>query len=426
MTRRGNRKIHALFTWRPIRIALVAPIAGLALLASQGSFQPSGVAFAYSGCITTPHGTAVLYNPSFTVTGIVDATGCARGIVYDDSGGVEHGGTISGATIFGATDVSSGDGDGVYLDDSATVTIINSTIRNNDDAAVDEFNGSNMVMVHDTVSENGGRGLDIRSGATASIDTSLITDTTVPADDGDGDGVHLDTSGLVKITRSTISHNHDGGIDDHFGSRLFMSNDTLNANGGTGVSIAEDSVATINNSLITGTTHSGNEGDGDGVEAEGGAGDVTIANSRISGNADDGLDLEHVSGTVTMRSDTVNNNQGAGLYLYHATATITASLFVRNGANHEDYAQGINVDSGSYATLTNSFLESNVQDGALVASTSSLTMTGSFVLLNRIGIDNTAGGLVELHRSVLCKNTFVDMDGIRIADNRTQICHSLP
>jgi hypothetical protein len=423
MTRRGAGKIRALFTSRPIRIALVAPIAGLALLASQGRFQPSSVAFAYSGCIPTPHGTAVLYNPSFTVTGIVDATGCARGIVYDYSGGVHHGGTISGAVIFGATDVSGGDGDAVFLRESGTVTILNSTIKNNDDSAVDEFDSSDLVMIHDTMSANGGSTLDIGGDSTALIDASLITGTHT-GDDGDGAGVHLYHSGLVKITRSNISRNYGIGVDDGYQySNLFMSNDTLNGNADFGVFAHDGANATINNSLITGTLYQGGGGTihGDGVALIFAA-NVSVANSRMTNNKHDGV---YVYGDdASLRNDVMGNNGNNGLYVYDGSATATASLFVRNNTT-SSAAAGIYLDFLATANLTNAVIEANVHDGVFVSDGDLLTMTGSFILLNQVGVLNF--GRTHAYRSVVCKNTLYDLEnyGYFTPDNRTQVCKQL-
>jgi hypothetical protein len=432
MTRPSTTRIRALFLSRSIRIALVTPIAALALLASQGGLQPSGVA-AYSGCTTVvfegKQRSAVLINPPFTVTGTVDATGCGVGVLY--YGG--HTGKISGATIFGASDETAsnrGDGDGILLYDPGTsVTVLNSTVRDNNDAGVDLNNYSNLAMTGSKVNHNGGRGFDISSGATATINTTFITNTTTSGFEGDGDGVHLDGSGLVKIISSNISNNDDAAIDDFFDSSLFMNSDNLNGNGGYGVSIGDGATATINNSIISGTTDSGEEGDGDGIEAENGAGDITIANTRVAGNQDDGLDLEDSpSSTIVMKADTVNNNRGAGLYLYRTSANVTASLFLRNGANRAGYAHGIDLEYRASATLTDTFVESNVQDGVLIDdSSASLMMTHSFVLVNNVGVYNDGGTLVA-NRSVLCKNAVADLINTGpylYANQGSTVCHSI-
>jgi hypothetical protein len=410
MTRRGTATIRALFASRPLRLTLIAPIAGLALLASQGSLGLSSVAVAFSGCVSTPFGTAVLYNPSFTVSGIVDATGCGRGIVFDG----DHTGKISGATIFGASfEGSNGDGDGLYLDDSGTVTVLNSTIRDNHDAGVDMFDASNLVMNDSTVDHNGGRGLDISEGSTATIDETSITNTTNTGEDGDGDGVHLDGTGLVTITSSNISNNYDGGIDDHFGSSLFMASDTVKGNRGSGVDIADDSTATINTSLITGTldSSSGGEGDGDGVYAHG-SGNVTIAGSQMNGNTDDGVDFRDSVATFVLRSDVMKSNDDNGLYLDDVNVTSTASLFVYNDT-------GIYLNSAA-ATLTDPVVEANSGTGVHVFG--ALTMTHGFVLANDIGVEND--GATTAYRSVLCKNktTDVDNDGAFSASGSV-VCH---
>jgi parallel beta-helix repeat protein len=422
MMRSGNSTIHALFLSRSVRIALVAPIAALALLASQGSLRDAA---AFSGCVGTPFGTAVLYNPAFTVSGVVNATGCGNGIVFDG----DHTGKISGATIFGAEDTGGGDGDGIHLDDSGTVTVLNSTIRDNHDAGVDERNGSDLVMTGSKVTHDGGRGLDIRSESTATVFTTFITNTTDSGEEGDGDGVHLgdfDTggSGLVKITGSNISNNADGGIDDHYGSSLFMNNDNLTANTGYGVDIEEDSTATINSSFITGTTD-GNapEGDGDGISADG-SGNVTIVNSQMNGNYDDGVDIDDSSATILLKGDVMKGNGDNGLYMFDIAATVTESIFLQNDTRHI-YGAGVYLESSLVTlTLTDAFVQQNVQDGIYLGGRGdTLTMTHGFVLANYFGLENY--GFVTANRSVLCKNKTGDLyNALSFTNLGTTVCHS--
>jgi hypothetical protein len=403
----------------------MVPIAGLALLASQGSLQPSPVGAVT--CVSTPDGTAVLYDPGVPVTGTVDAAGCGNGIVVD--GG--HTATISHATIFGAEDTGGGDGDGIHLDGSGTVTVQSSTIRDNVGDGVDATNSSNLVMTGTQVKDNQSRGMQIDTDATATIDASSIAGVTNTGSEGDGDGIRLGEdvsdggSGLVTITRSIVSNNVDGGIDDHWGSELVMLRDSLSNNGGTGVDIAEGSDATINSSLITGTTDTGVEGgelDGDGVHADG-SGDVTIAGSQINGNSDDGVDLVSSDATFVLRADVMKGNKNNGLYVEDTTVTSSASIFLMND-------DGIYVSSGAFVTLTDAVVQQNVFDGIYVTFDShGLTMTNGFVLANNRGLESEAQSpySTTVARSVLCRNKSwdLDADGPFFPDHRTQICHSV-
>jgi hypothetical protein len=448
MPRRGNARLLALLTSRPIRLALIAPIAGLALLASTGALRPSGVAANYSGCVSTPFGPAVLYNPPFTVSGIVDATGCYNGIVYD--GG--HSGTIKHATISGVEDnpngVGPGDGDGVRMAGSGTVTITSSTLDDNEGVGVEATNGSNLVMQSDDVEYNHSNGIAIDTGSTATINLTEVAFTShVDNSERPGDGILLGSSsggsGLVTVTRSNIFNNYNNGVEDLYDSQLVMGFDNVSFNAGNGVNIQDGSTATINSSFINNTVmaNPGGNGDGDGVLAEGSDG-VTIAGSQVNGNADDGIDYESarkgsssIRGqtpalySLVMRADVVKGNLYNGLYLEDAPASVRTSVFVLNDSILDSGA-GVYLSYESNATLTDVVVQQNVLDGIFVEGGSdahaTLTMTHTFVQINGdVGLDNL--GTTTSTVSDLCKNHNGDLDNEGTFNNHgTIICNTLP
>jgi hypothetical protein len=431
MSRRAGGRIHVLFVSRPIRLALLAPVAGLALLASQGSLAPSGVAYAYSGCHTAHFDaltrTAVLINPTFTVTGTVDATGCGVGVLY--YGG--HTGKISHATIFGASDESpDGDGDGVLTYDSGTsVTILDSTIQYNNDAGVDVNESSSVTMHGSLVTHDGGRGFDIVTGGSATIDTSSITNITESGVEGDGDGIHSEDATLT-VTSSHISNNDDEGVDV-FDTTLTMNSDNVTNNHSNGLSLAgSGSTGTIKSTLFT-YTKSGEDGDGDGVFLDG-AGSTTITGSWMNGNYDDGIDMRGSTDGASIRgstlafnpdyvlqADVMKSNGNNGMYVSGAAVAVTTSVFLLN-------AYGLYLDTsgqaGSTVELTNAVLQQNSSEGAYVDRGSDLSMTSGFIQANYFGLVNY--GTTTATRSVLCRNKTGDLysPGLFI-NNGTQVCH---
>jgi hypothetical protein len=228
-----------------MRLALSISVAVVALLASRAGLQPSIAGAA--GCVPTPVGTALIYNPSTTVTGTVNATGCQYGVVYDNFG---SGGTINGATIFGAS------ADGVYLYlATASVTIKSSNIRNNGGDGVDFYYASGATLTSVKISANLTDGLSVLSVPPASVTVSssaiygnaldgvFVYDTDVEIDytsiTGNGTGVNAEclaftsvgcpASPLVLKSDSVLSNSLYGLYAYYATVQAFSSNFSLNA-----------------------------------------------------------------------------------------------------------------------------------------------------------------------------------------------------
>jgi hypothetical protein len=199
---------------RPIRLALIAAIAALALFASHAGLRPS-LARA-NGCQTSILGpTAVYVDPHFIVTGTVNAAalGCDYGVIYD-SGDADAAATINGATIFGAAF------DGVLLRTTNTqVTIETSNIRNNGRNGVSVLDSKLKLMYNAKVFANAGDGVVVASqfrptGATinlSSIQGNLGTKVLGPPLFTSGDGVAA-VNADVEIDNTLISGNAGNGI----------------------------------------------------------------------------------------------------------------------------------------------------------------------------------------------------------------------
>jgi hypothetical protein len=358
MTRRTGGRVHAFHVSRPIRLALIVPIAGLALLASQSGLRPSSASAAV--CQSGPYGTAVFYNPPF-LSGSINGAGCGNVVVFDFG----HSGTISGATLYGAQDEgANGDGDGVKLVGAGTVTIKNTTIRNNVDSGIDAFNdGTNLKMSNDVINANGGNGVTVADGAKATVDHTTVTNSTGTGPDSGGFGFNVEFSGVVTITSSTISDNSNAGVDAESSSSVTMTADTLANNASDGVRSLESTV-TMDSTSISYST-SGPAGDGDGVNSEDST--MTISRSVVSYNDDEGVDA--YDGTnLTMRNDNVSHNHGNGVYLTGSTtdATILSSFINNTTTKHSPSADGdgVLVDDGIDSLyLAGSQMNANDDDG---------------------------------------------------------------
>jgi hypothetical protein len=276
---------------RPIRLVLAVSIAALALFASQAGLRPT-VARATS-CQTASGGgdagaTAVYVNPTFTVTGPINASSCEMGVIYDDKYAGVTPPRINGATIFGAAD-----GDGVFLkrvNPAKTVSISNSLITNNAFGVFSHEAGATLFNVK--VSANTGFGLFVESNTTTtfSVTSSYVLN-------NGNTGVDANDINLT-IMNSTISGNgldgiNAGCIDSPAGcpsqsQPLNLTGDNVTGNGRYG--------------LYTGNT---------GKPGEFG---INAVSSNFSLNGQDGIFLNG-SANVLLRGSKLTSNKTAGAYL---------------------------------------------------------------------------------------------------------------
>ena len=240
-----------------------------------------------------------------------------------------EGGEISDSVISGNT--SSGDGGGVSIYDTGSLTIRDTEISDN-------------------VTAYAGGGVSVRDGTVTIID-SLLSDNTAQANYGGG--LHLSGS-TVTIERSRISGNSGffgGGIGaDGGGSDLIVVDSAITSNstsywGGAGIAVAASDVAIT----LTRSTVSGNRtNDADGEEREGGgiyftssAGSLAVNDSVISDNVASGSGggvFVGTAGFVSLSRSRVEGNSagtGGAFYVTNLTdaASIERSVIVGNSAS---------------------------------------------------------------------------------------------
>jgi hypothetical protein len=287
---------------RSMRLALAISIAVVALLASRAGLRPS-IAIA-TGCVPTPAGSAVFFNPSTTVTGTVNATGCQYGVVYDS---LSSGGTINGATIFGAS------ADGVLLYYApASITIKSSNIRNNGGDGVDLYYSSGMTLTSVKISANGGDGLHALSVPPASVTVS----SSAIYSNANGSGVYVYDAD-VEIDYTSITGNGNGVYAEClaftsvgcFASPLVLKGDSVLSNGQDGIYAYYATVRAYS--------------------------------SNFSLNAVDGLFLDY-GATVYLTDSKTTSNQQAGAYLPYRTP---APYLKMTGSAAQYNSIGIDIES---------------------------------------------------------------------------------
>lgn len=241
-----------------------------------------------------------------------------------------------------------GDGGAIYNLD--TVSISNSTFRNN--ATTSEWRGgaiysnSHLAMNNTVFSSNeagSGGAISVQSSIsqtnifTTNFDGNFTTNTDMTA--GFGGALLLTDGATATVTSSTFSHNEarmGGAVDARSGSHLFIDTSSINDNSttrdGGGIDV-DGSTAMLSNA-----TMSGNWG------SEGGAittfgGEMTLTNVTLSGNgAYYGAGYNTFLGTHTFTNVTISGNtaqsSGGGIYNSRGTMTLTnVTLAGNSGGN---------------------------------------------------------------------------------------------
>ncbi len=241
--------------------------------------------------------TAVLINPTGTVTGDVDATGCNVGVYYDQGKGTVNQATVHGANYYGV--VVNGDVNNV------TVDVLSSTVTN--------------------IGENPKNGMQHGVGI---YYRALGTGT---------------TSG--KITGNSVTSYQKGGIVVNGASNVFISGNTVTGVGRVdyiaqnGIQVGYGAVAQVQRNIVTGNAYTGtNCASSGGILVVGGAcydGALTT-NTQISSNTlvnnDVGVFLSNLDASClapvtatnikvvnnTITNDELSNLGGCGLIGYQA------------------------------------------------------------------------------------------------------------
>ena len=244
-----------------------------------------------SGAITLTSG-ELLVDKSVTINGAgadeLAVDGNATSTVFQIGSGKIV--TISGLTIRNG---QGNFGGGILNGDSATLTIINSTLSGNTGGnGGGSFNSGTLSVINSTVSSNiasEGAGIyNSGAGSLTIINSTLGGNTAGSVGNPEVEGGGIFNGGTLTIFSSTVTANTAGGISGagggiYNGGTLTILNSTVSANtASTGGGVHNAAAATT--VTITNSTFSGNA-----ASAYGGAcfngGTMQIANSTLSGNS---------------------------------------------------------------------------------------------------------------------------------------------
>jgi hypothetical protein len=259
-----------------------------------------------------PSGTPTTVTPSvpaLKATMTIDGTGhqvvvdgSNVGTVFIVNSGVSA--AISGLTIQNGTG-----GLGGGITNLGTLTVTNSTLRNNT-----AFNGGGGIF----------------SNGTLNVTDCAFVNNVVGSNNDAGGGGIFNNGGTLNVTNSTFAGNVTSGSSGHAGGgailndgTLSVTNSTFTGNSATGTFVGGGGIFNGGTATITGSTFSGNIITGTNVG--GGAikinGTATIANSTFSGNQATGgvggAIFEFSVSTLTMKNNTVvgnsADNSGGGI-----------------------------------------------------------------------------------------------------------------
>ncbi|MEM9155640.1 MAG: CSLREA domain-containing protein [Cyanobacteria bacterium P01_F01_bin.33] len=305
--------------------------------------------------------------------------------------------TLTNSTVSGNS--TSGNGGGIFVERFATLTLNSSTISGNianlgGGISSDRFSTVNLEdssTVSDNTGSNGGGGFSSTLSSTINITDSTVSDNIVTSGGGDGGGIRSD--GTINLIRSVITGNSAG------------------ANGGGIYSREMAATANVENSTITSNIAGGSGG---GIRSSGA---IDIANSTVSRNSatlyGGGTLITGTSGRLNITSSTIASNSvgtrdGGGVFIDNgSTATLTNSTVAGNTA----FRNAGGIENRETLNATNSTVANNVaaEDGGGI-----LTRTGDISILESTlvaeNIATTNGNLSSLSGTLDVSNSLIATD----------------
>ena len=265
-------------------------------------------------------------------------------------------------------------GSGGGIQNAGTLTVINSTVRDN-------------------YADAAGGGIDNRGRL--SVTNSTVSHNEASDESTTGSGGGINNSGTVGIVNSTISDNAaDYGGAIYSQSALTINGSTFSGNSATDVGGAISSQGTLN---IMSSTLSGNStaGEGGGLYVVGGS--ATVQNSTLSGNTGangGGVALAADGVLMTVQNSTVSgnvaSNNGGGFFVHvGATLNVIDSTVT---ANHAD-GDGGGVQAGEgQVRLRNTIVSGNTAGGTGPDVSGAFTSNDYNLVGDSSGASYTPGG----------------------------------
>ncbi len=300
---------------------------------------------------------------------------------------------------------------GVVAVNSSSVTIRNVVINNVPGDGVLLTGNSAGVLENVSISDAGG-GVTAASGAQLTVANSMIEEIdsngATVADDGSlvlsqttirnaNTGVAAFGNVYIEVSGSMISDNVDCGICLHRGADGFLTNSTVENNGGRGV-VLDNSCSTIGGPL----TIAGNGGDGL-LVVQGST--AALSQLTIQSNGGPGIAVD-LNSSGNFDNSTIQDNGGDGLLVVEgSTAALSQSMIQNNGGI------GIAINGGSYGTVSNSTIQDNGDDGSvgvLVSYSSTAHLEGNAILGKAAGVNLDFSSSVFLANNQITATTSDD------------------
>lgn len=334
---------------------------------------------------------------------------------------------ISGLTVKNGG--GGGDGSGIRLDDTATLSLSNCVISDNvNNAGTGLANYGGPVIIDGctfTRNSTSGNGAGILNNSVMTVSNSsifsntsgngggimnggrlVLRNSTVVSNSSSSNGGGISSSGDMTITDSSIltntSTSSGGGIANPASGKLFISNSTISGNKttiGEGGGINHGGIGlTVDQSTISNNQASGSGG------AILSTGPMTLTNSTVYSNTGALGGGIYASADGILVNDTFSQNwtpggDGGGIELISAVMAITNTSIISNTAGSGG-GSGINV-AGGLATLKNTLVANNpggnCGGGSVVASSGNnistdATCTGFVMTSDQTGVTNPGVG----------------------------------
>jgi parallel beta-helix repeat protein len=279
---------------------------------------------------------------------------------------------------------------------SATVTLNNNTILNNNDGGVYLRRGA-AHLSGNTISNNWA---SCGGGVYLSASLATLISNTINNNSAHYGAVCV-SGGTVTLSRNTIRNNYGFGVHLIASNDSLLDGNTISSNSLNGVDI-DDSVVTLNNNLIA------NNGWG-GVYTL--YSYITLNGNTIRNNNGRGIYAHH--GTATLISNTLYLNRGWGIYLYALDdALVQGNTVTSNG-------RGI-FQSRRNATLIGNTLNNNWNWGIAYSVLLSSTNT---TLINNVIKENL--GEIRVNNASLIHTTIADNDRGVVVSGRTTFTNTI-
>jgi len=314
-------------------------------------------------------------------------------------------------------------GDGIYLSDSvaeitgATIQDIATQKDGDEGPGIEMASGSVLVLIDALVSGAHEVGVYVGGASTATITSSVVTETS-PNQYGDGGfGIRITGGSVGAISSSTVSYNYalgvliDGSEATITDSQIIDTQTEDSGWGGTGLQV-EDATLYMSGSQVERNRSGGVVG----FNAE-----LVITDSQVRDTSSDesgwnGYGVAAVEGSVLQVTDsTVASSRYAGIHLQDDTVGVLENVDVVDTLTDMDgdHGYGVNVLSGSTLTAIDSRIERSSILGVSVESASATLIDCTVADTDLDGTTTHGVGVEADEGSVL------EITGGEIRGNRT-------